>query len=149
MFLAPRLAVAYLHKNEEHCLFNKLHENNILRYFCCAPLKWWLPLAVGFLLQRACSVKLNKVLNKQSSFRWFQRPWLVWLLCSVLLGNLHRGDSRLAPSQWETSLQSNTISHWLVANLESALLHYQLLWIFQSGLLCWQSQSQGSFWVWA
>ena len=33
----------------------------------------------------------------------------------------HRADSRLAPSQWETSLQSNAVSHWLGANLESAL----------------------------
>ena len=32
-----------------------------------------------------------------------------------------RVDSRLAPSQWETSLQSNTVSHWLGANLESAM----------------------------
>ena len=32
-----------------------------------------------------------------------------------------RADSRLAPSQWETSLQSNGISHWLGVNLESAL----------------------------
>ena len=32
-----------------------------------------------------------------------------------------RDDSRLAPSQWETSLQSNVVSHWLGANLESAL----------------------------
>ena len=31
-----------------------------------------------------------------------------------------RADSRLAPSQWETSLQSNVVSHWLGANLESA-----------------------------
>ena len=31
-----------------------------------------------------------------------------------------RADSRHAPSQWETSLQSNTISHWLGTNLESA-----------------------------
>ena len=30
-------------------------------------------------------------------------------------------DSRLAPSQWETSLQSNAVSHWLAANLDSAL----------------------------
>ena len=30
-------------------------------------------------------------------------------------------DSRLAPSQWDTSLQSNAVSHWLGANLESAL----------------------------
>ena len=33
----------------------------------------------------------------------------------------HRADSRFAPSQWETSLQSNAISHWLRANLESVL----------------------------
>ena len=33
-----------------------------------------------------------------------------------------RADSRLPPSQWETSLQSNAVSHWLGANLESALL---------------------------
>ena len=32
-----------------------------------------------------------------------------------------RADSRLAPSQWETSLQSKAISHWLRPNLESAL----------------------------
>ena len=35
-----------------------------------------------------------------------------------------RADSRLAPSQWETSLRSNAISHWLGANLESALYMY-------------------------
>ena len=35
---------------------------------------------------------------------------------------LYRADSWLAPSQWETSLQSNAVSHWLGANLESALL---------------------------
>ena len=32
-----------------------------------------------------------------------------------------RADSKLAPSQWEMSLQSNAISHWLGTNLESAL----------------------------
>ena len=33
----------------------------------------------------------------------------------------HRADSGHAPSRWETSLQSNAVSHWLCANLESAL----------------------------
>ena len=33
-----------------------------------------------------------------------------------------RADSRLVPGHWETSLQSNAVSHWLGANLESALL---------------------------
>ena len=32
-----------------------------------------------------------------------------------------KADSRFAPSQWETSLQSNAVSNWLGANLESAL----------------------------
>ena len=35
-----------------------------------------------------------------------------------------RAESRLAPSQWEMSLQSNAISHWLGANLESALYYH-------------------------
>ena len=35
-----------------------------------------------------------------------------------------RVDSRLASSQWETSLQSNAVSHWLGANLESSLSTY-------------------------
>ena len=30
-------------------------------------------------------------------------------------------DSRFVPSQWETSLQNNAVSHWLGSNLESAL----------------------------
>ena len=33
----------------------------------------------------------------------------------------NRDDSRCAPIQWETSLQSNAVSHWIGANLESAL----------------------------
>ena len=37
------------------------------------------------------------------------------------MGTRKRADSRLASSQWETSLQSNAVSHWLSANLESAL----------------------------
>ena len=32
-----------------------------------------------------------------------------------------RADRRFAPSQWETSLQINAVSHWLGTNLESVL----------------------------
>ena len=35
---------------------------------------------------------------------------------------IFRTDSRFAPSQWEMSLQSNAVSHWLGANLKSALI---------------------------
>ena len=33
----------------------------------------------------------------------------------------HRTDSSFAPSQWETALLRNDVSHWLGANLESVL----------------------------
>ena len=33
-----------------------------------------------------------------------------------------RADSRFAPSQWETALLCNDVSHWLSASLESALM---------------------------
>ena len=48
---------------------------------------------------------LNKQLSKQSWGWWFET----------------RADSRLAPSQWETALLCNDVSHWLGASLESAL----------------------------
>ena len=43
-----------------------------------------------------------------------------WLPCKIF-----RTDSRLAPRQWETSLHSNAVSHWLGANLESALIFFR------------------------
>ena len=35
--------------------------------------------------------------------------------------SIYRADSRFTPSQWDTSLQSNVVSQWLDANLESAV----------------------------
>ena len=37
---------------------------------------------------------------------------------------LYRAYFRLAPNQWETSLQCNAVSHWLGANPESTLIEY-------------------------
>ena len=44
----------------------------------------------------------------------------------IKLNTVHisRADSRFSPSQWETALLCNDISHWLGANLESALHIY-------------------------
>ena len=41
--------------------------------------------------------------------------------CSCPIGVIIHFDSRLVPSQWETLLLCNDVSHWLGANLESAL----------------------------
>ena len=40
--------------------------------------------------------------------------------CTVQ-SNKYRADSRFVPSQWETALLCNDVSHWLGTSLESAL----------------------------
>ena len=40
-------------------------------------------------------------------------------------------NSRLAPSKWDTSLQSNTVSHWLDANLGISPAIYSFMCILQ------------------
>ena len=51
---------------------------------------------------------------------------IVWSMAE----GLFRADSRLAPSQWERALQSKAVSHWLSANLESAMLFRSLNTLF-------------------
>ena len=51
--------------------------------------------------------------------------WSHYIRCSVSCQIVyHRTDSRFAPSQWETALLCNDVSHWLGANLASALYHH-------------------------
>ena len=68
----------------------------------------------------------------------------------IFYGICCRADSRHAPRQWETSLQSNAVSHWLSANLESAIYCiYQMfspvcssLFIFFQCSFIWWRQSR-------
>ena len=48
-------------------------------------------------------------------------------------------DSRLAPSQWDMSLQSKAVSHWLGANLDSTL---KLSWMLTevTSMSCYKRQ---------
>ena len=46
---------------------------------------------------------------------------IVFSIVFVRMHNTKAADARFAPSQWETSLQSNIVFHWLGANLESGL----------------------------
>ena len=65
---------------------------------------WWL--ALGYLSAgKAVITCMRLVLNALRS----------------RFGMCVRADCRFVPSQWETSLQSNAVSHCLGANLESAL----------------------------
>ena len=52
----------------------------------------------------------------------------------ILIGPKYIADSRLAHSQWETSLQSNAVSHWLGANLKCSRWLYKCFHIPGIGL---------------
>ena len=47
-----------------------------------------------------------------------------WSMKMMKMFIINKVNSRFTPSQWETSLQSNAVSHWLGANLESALIKH-------------------------
>ena len=49
------------------------------------------------------------------------------MIISGLHGTSNRAESRFAPSQWETALLCNDVSHWLCTNLEAALFQYECL----------------------
>ena len=60
-----------------------------------------------------------------------------------------KADSRLASSQWETSLQSNAVSHWLGANLEPAYdrsrkLHQRKAW--PGNKIVWHCMGKQDHW---
>ena len=50
---------------------------------------------------------------------WCARRWR--MAPGDIAKHVCRADSRFAPSQWETALLCNDVSHWLGASLESAL----------------------------
>ena len=58
----------------------------------------------------------NEVLSKLLSCRWFESSWRA---CDVSVCDqvMHR----FAPSQWETALLCNDVSHWLGTSLETTL----------------------------
>ena len=61
---------------------------------------------------------------------------------------VYRVDSRLAPSQWEMLLQSNAISHWLGANLESALILHPDVCTTDINISSFHKIIQESKWEW-
>ena len=73
------------------------------------------------------------IISKDHERNWVSFLVLRQTFCNLLLSGgsgmvikwrCVRAESRLEFSQWETSLHSNTVSHWLGANLESALIQY-------------------------
>ena len=90
-----------------------------LEQTCCWEHLLLLSMGCGYL----SGAGLNSFLKNHVALR---TTWPLNWCCSPLngrcLGHISgpkpRADSRLAPSQWGTSLQSNDVSHWIAANLE-------------------------------
>ena len=100
-----------------------LHVKSSILASCLANIHWYILQASWFKMSSGCMF-IPYTLRK--------RPFPHRRHASVQSGCItikslsqpsinNRADSRFAPSQWETSLQSNAVSHWLGANLESAL----------------------------
>ena len=86
---------------------------------------------------------LKSLINCWNDLRYFILNTVPKLSGSSSLSLYFRADSRFAPSQWVTSLQSNTVSHWLGASLESAL-YFALSTGRSSPLVALLSRSQYS-----
>ena len=78
--------------------------------------------------------------------------WINFITLTLLISQ--RADYRFASSQWEMVLLCNDISHWLAANLESALSHYKENINHPSGVIlkwsntpAWTSQISKSYQV--
>ena len=67
------------------------------------------------------TLSISPVIFSQETHK--KHPGMASFGCLFAMPYKHRADSRLAPSQWETVLQCNAVSHWLGANLESACKH--------------------------
>ena len=63
--------------------------------------------------------------------------WRLWSQYDVRYKKFYTYFSRFAPCQWETSLQSNAVSHWLGANQENFNLSVALSSLVVPGLSLW------------
>ena len=108
-------------------------EGHWAMYFTHHSKPWLNPISNVFRLDRAraCRSRYGHERNK-AKIKWglFQRTsvndveikvYQYMIVCTFV----YKADSRFAPSQWETSLQCSIISHWLGANLESALVQIE------------------------
>ena len=95
---------------------------------CNIIFHWLNPWPEWFLDTLHCSTDTTFLLTRPTKFHSFETDYIEfwWQFYQNQLG-VYRADSRLVSSQWETSLQSSAISHWLGTNLESALYIYRAL----------------------
>ena len=104
-------------------MFSILHIS--ASHFCC----WFIVLSDNNLKKMTCYFTLwykSSILSVETSnalYIFEQKHWPAVgqqncaYFCDWCIYGTHGTRPRFAPSQWETSLQSNSVSHWLDANL--------------------------------
>ena len=77
-----------------------------------------------------------------------KEKYLGKMLLHLLNFSIHscRADSRFAPSQWETALLCNDVSHWLDANLESVLNWYNTIFSLRTKSMSWTLPPCSKMW---
>ena len=79
--------------------------------------QWSNPKGYGWI-----AVQYKSQQNTQQSAKLVCNCWSVlYDVCRNIVILRSRADSRFAPSQWETALLCNGVSHWLGTSLESGL----------------------------
>ena len=85
----------------------------------------WVFIAICGSIQVPGIIWVLNILWTDINFQWQVNVFFYHFLSNSIVTSewcvIYRADSRLAPSQWETSSQSNAVSNCLGANLESAL----------------------------
>ena len=135
--LRPRLNRCHFADNIFKCIF--LNENE------------WILSRIS--LKFVPKVRINNIPALVQIMAWrrpgdkpLSEPMIVSLLTHICVTRpqwVNRDHFVYAPSQWETTLQCNVVSHWLGAFRK---------WTLYSGcsdLLAQDMLVQGSFWVWA
>ena len=80
---------------------------------------WIVSLMADFCI-KSTRESLPMVINKKVLYLLWLKSWINCKLCFCCVTHWSL-DSRFVPSQWETALLCNDVSHWLSSNLESAL----------------------------
>ena len=110
---------------------------------------------------------VNSIIDHIQSFMWSDGLGAGLYMCRFVSGNGTQrshvsgpcdqwlalcqwwNQSRFAPSQWETPLLCNHVSHWLGASLESAILVcvHHVHWQNQLGVVHWRNVFMVFVWV--
>ena len=85
--------------------------------------QWWI--LIPMIQYQENSMHPNKyiLIHFYALLLIFYKTYIILVTVQAVLF-INRVDSRLAPSQWETTLHSNGVSQWLGANQESALYQH-------------------------